>query len=127
MPYQSNKPRKAIRAFLDVIAALLVIAVLVTIVTGCGTQVVYVPQYVLVTPPDALLLDCRKTPPPPIDEYVKYNWNEKEKSLTTTLTHNYANIDVCSLTKSELREWKKDQILIYEAKNKEAKKNAGGK
>lgn len=127
MPYQPNKQKKAVRAVIDVIAALLVLALIGLVLTGCGTQVVYVPQYVVVSPPDALLLDCRKDAPPDIDWYIEQSWNEKEKALVSLNNKNYGNLDVCNLGKSELREWKKDQLLIYEAKNKAAKSKAGGK
>ena len=112
---------------LDAMGFAAILALLVLCLSGCGTQVVYVPQLVAVTPPDALLLDCLIEPPPQLETYLKMTDDEVEASLTRTLNVNYGYQDTCNIGKSELREWKKEQLIIIEKKNEVARWKAGVK
>lgn len=114
-------------ALLKVFGAVAVIVLIAVVLTGCGTQIVYVPQYAVAVPPDALLLDCEVEPPPYKDKYLAMTPKEKEGALTDTLTVNYGFQTSCNKGKAELRQWKVDQLIIYEKKNTEARSKIGGK
>lgn len=122
-----TQPKSFLWHFADKTAALLILSLAVLCLSGCGTQVVYVPQYALQTPPDALLQDCDVAAPPPAAEYVTWTFKKKEGALTDTLTQNYGFQETCNITKSELRQWKAEQIQIVGAKNAELRKKAGAK
>ncbi len=107
------------------VVSLVVLALL--ILSGCGTQVVYVPQFTLAAPPDALLIDCEIEPPPAPKHYLSLTYREKEGELTDVLTKNYGYQQSCNKQHAITRQWKFDQIEIIERKNKEARDKAGAK
>lgn len=123
----NNKKDKRKWTVFETIALLAAVALLGLILTGCGTQVVYVPQFTLAAPPDALLQDCEIQPPPEKTHYLSLTPKEKEGELTDTLIKNYGFQQTCNITKSEERQWKADQIQIIERKNKELRDKAGAK
>jgi uncharacterized protein VirK/YbjX len=113
---------KVMAAIPSILLAILMILIGAS-VSGCGTQQpIVVTKYVLETPPDALLQDCPAVPPPDESLYLDKGFDGKEQMFTDTLSDNYQVITVCNIHKSELRAWKKDQIEIYAAKNKQGAK-----
>ncbi len=111
----------------DRMAFIAVLTLAVLCLSGCGTQVVYVPQYVLETPPDALLIDCEIEPPPAPGHYLSLTYKEKEGELTDVLTKNYGFQESCNVKNGKVRKWKVDQIELVGRKNKEAREKAGEK
>lgn len=111
----------------DNIALGAVIGLVLVCLSGCGTQVVYVPQYTLQTLPDALMIDCEVEPPPNQEHYVTLTYREKEGELTDVLIKNYGFQESCNKQHAQQRAWKADQIEVVERKNKELRDKAGAK
>ena len=112
---------------MDRLALLAVVALALLILSGCATQVVYVPQFTLAAPPDALLIDCEIEPPPAQAHYLTLSYREKEGELTDVLTKNYGFQESCNKQHAQQRQWKTDQVELIERKNKEARDKAGAK
>ena len=123
---RTKKPR-SIWTLLDSFAFLLIMTLAVLCLSGCGTQIVYVPQYTLAAPPDALLVDCEIEPPPAQEHYLSLTYREKEGELTDVLTKNYGFQESCNKQHAQQRQWKADQVQLIERKNKEARDKAGAK
>lgn len=79
---------------------------------GCVPDPViqYKERTVLITPPDALIVDCVLIAPPDKKIYLNSTDDEKEDLLTDALMEQYAAVTLCNKNLGVLRKWKADEI-----------------
>jgi len=95
-------------------AALLCVAAATLLLAGCTPTVVTEYKYIAALPRDEWLLDCVITPPPAPTTYLGKTWEGKEELLTKLNNSQVRNLQACNVEKQELRQWKADQMKLYE-------------
>ena len=88
----------------------------VLFLAGCGTTktvVVTETKNILITPPDELITRCNVEAPPDIQEYVNATWEKKEDLLIKHSSVQMKNIFTCNKTIDSIKNWKKEQLLLY--------------
>lgn len=95
-----------------------------TLLVGCGTKTIYVDkiQYVIKTPPEHLLKDCKIEQPPEPVGFVQLSDEDRELALTKLNGKHYKNLELCNVDKKSLRVWTEEQKVLEKKANDERRK-----
>jgi hypothetical protein len=100
---------------------LLLLSLACTALSGCQTtapdvQIRY--QQVATLPPDDLLVDCDKTAPPNVEDYMALpTWSDKEGMLVDNISLGIEAMGKCNKRWFNLRKWKVDAQKAVDAAN----------
>ena len=97
---------------------LIIVAVTSALLGACSSLDVTRTRTVLITPPDYLLTPCEVPKPPKKSDYMKAKKNEKDKMMVDIIANQYSAARKCNTKLSAIRDWKKEQLKIYEGKIK---------
>lgn len=103
---------------------LMMFLALTTLLVGCGTKIVYVDkiEYIIKTPPDGLLKDCKIEQPPEPVAFVQMSEEEREIELTKLVAKHQTNLALCNADKRSLRSWSQEQKALEKKANDERRK-----
>lgn len=85
--------------------------------------IVYQTEYVLRTPPAALMEDCSISAPPAVNDYMVASTQKKEELLVKFSAKQTRNLQMCNQDKKSLREWTDKQTDLFD---KEKGKDGNG-
>lgn len=95
----------------------ILVAILVFGLTGCFETIVIKDKYIVVAPTDAMLQNCDITKPPDRETYINSTADERELLLWGLSMDLYKSIAKCNSRWEPLRNWKKEQIKLYQDKS----------
>jgi hypothetical protein len=103
---------------------LMMFIALSTLLVGCGTKTVYVDkvQYIIKTPPESLLKDCKIEQPPDPVGFVQMSDEDRETELTKLVAIHNKNLSLCNTDKRGLRAWTQEQKVLEKKANDERRK-----
>lgn len=86
---------------------------LVLMLSACAGDPVVQIKTVAELPPDNLLVDCTRTPPPAVVSYMALPIEDREGLLSDLYVTQDKNAVVCNVRLNTLRNWKKDKQAQY--------------
>jgi hypothetical protein len=103
---------------MQVLKALIILSVL--FLYGCDhlrkqpeKEIVYKTKTVLIVPPEGMLKEAQKLPPPDRETYLKSGFQDKEKLLVDLTISLYTEIDKCNSGVVNHRVWLDKQKKLY--------------
>ena len=92
----------------------------VIFLSGCGhfwkepeKEIVYKTKTVLVIPPEGMITECKKLPPPDRQTYLSANFQDREKMLVDLTIGLYTEIDKTNVGVYRYRAWLEEQKKLY--------------